>query len=176
MDIGTQSEVVLREAGYETWPWTGASPPVICFESATLVGFVHVFGNAKELLDRWEAAQQRVLARHAPALRAAGAKAWNVYSVFLTSELAPDLQRHVEKLEENFALTRKIARTAIQTAEDVTNVLMPLCPIKAQAILDNADITDRLRGRAKDVPVEALNAFLGDRRPEDVAAILGCPA
>jgi hypothetical protein len=175
MDIGTRSEVVLREAGYETWPWTGASPPVICFESATVIGFVHVFGSAKGLLDTWEAAQQRVLARHAPALRAAGTKAWNVYSVLLTSELAPTLQHQVEKLEENFALTRKIARTAIQTAEDVTNVLMPLGPIKAQPLLENADIADRLRARAKDVPVEALNAFLGDLRPEDVAEILGSP-
>jgi hypothetical protein len=176
MDIGTQSEVVLREAGYETWPWTGASPPVICFESATVVGFVHVFSTARELLDAWEAAQQRILARHAPALRAAGVKAWNVYSVFLTSELALGLQRQVEKLEENFALTRKIARTAIQTTEDVRNVLMPLGPIRAQPLLENADIAGRLRARTKDVPVEALNAFLGDLRPEDVAEILGSPA
>ncbi|MDA9442963.1 hypothetical protein XH98_28485 [Bradyrhizobium sp. CCBAU 51745] len=175
MDIGTQSEVVLRGAGYETWPWTGTSPPVICFESATVVGFVHVFGSAKELLDTWQAAQQRILARHAAALRAGGAKAWNVYSVFLTSELAPTLQHQVEKLEENFALTRKIARTAIQTAEDVTNVLMPLTPIKAKPLLESDDIADRLRSRAKDVPVEALNAFLGDLRPEDVAEILGSP-
>ena len=176
MDIGTQSEVVLREAGYETWPWTGASPPVICFESATVVGFVHVFSTARDLLDTWETSQQRVLARHAPALRAAGAKAWNVYSVFLTSELTPDLQRRVERLEEDFALTRKIARTAIQTPEDVANVLMPLGPIKAQPLLENADIADRLRFRAKDIPVDALNAFLGDLRPEDVADILGSPS
>lgn len=176
MEIRTQSEIILREAGYETWPWTGTSPPVICFESATVIGFVHVFSTARELLDTWEVAQQRVLARHGPALRAAGTKAWNVYSVFLTSELAQDLQRQVEKLEENFALTRKIARTAIQTAEDVANVLMPLGPIKAQPLLEEADIAERLRARAKDVPVEALNAFLGDQRPEDVVEILGSPA
>jgi hypothetical protein len=176
MDIRTQSEIILREAGYQTWPWTGTSPPVICFESATVIGFVHVFSTARELLDTWEVEQQRVLARYGPALRAAGTKAWNVYSVLLTSELAQDLQRQVEKLEENFALTRKIARTAIQTAEDVANVLMPLGPIKAQPLLEEADIADRLRARAKDVPVAALNAFLGDQRPEDVAEILGSPA
>lgn len=176
MDIGTQSEVVLREAGYATWPWTGASPPVICFENATLVGFVHIFGTARELLEGWELAQQRVLARHAAGLRAAGTKAWNVYSVFLTSELAPNLQRSVEKLEENFSLTRKIARTGIQTAEDVSNVLMSLGPIKSQPLLENANIADRLRARAKDVPGDALNAFLGDLPPEDVVEILGNPA
>ena len=99
MDIGTQSEIVLREAGYQTWAWTGASPPVICFESAALIGFVYVFPTARELLETWEAAQQRVLSRHAPALRTAGAKAWNVYSVLLTSELSPTFQRRVEQLE-----------------------------------------------------------------------------
>lgn len=173
MDIPTQSEVILREAGYETWAWTGSSPPVTCFESATLVGFVHVFSTARDLLENWEAAQQRVLSRHAPALKAAGAKAWNVYSVLLTSELAPSFQWQVERLEENFTLTRKIARTAIQTVEDLANALLPLGPIRAQPILEDADIADRLRSRAKDIPVEALNAFLGDMKPDDVAEILG---
>lgn len=173
MDIGTQSEIVLREAGYQTWAWTGTSPPVICFESATVVGFIHVFSTAQELLETWEAAQQRVLSRHALALRAAGAKAWNVYSVLLTSEMAPALQRQVERLEEDFTLTRKIARTAIQTAEDVANVLLPFGPIRAQPILEDADVASRLRTRAKDLPVEALNAFLADGKAEDVAEILG---
>lgn len=172
MDIGTQCEVVLRETGYETWPWTGTSPPVICFENASVIGFVHVFSSANDLLDNWESSQKRVLARHTPALRSAGSKAWNVYSIFLTTELAPHTQRKVEKLEENFILTRKIARTAIQTPEDVENVLMPLAPLKAQPLLESTNIADRLRARAKDVPPQALTAFLGDARPEDVANIL----
>jgi hypothetical protein len=173
MDIGTQSEIILREAGYDTWAWTGASPPVICFENATLVGFIHVFDSAEDLLVSWEAAQQRILARHAPALRAAGNKAWNVYSVFLTSELSRALQREIEKLEEDFTLTRKIARTAIQGVEDLAVVLMPLVPIKSQPLLDNAAVAERLRTRAKDVPVQALEAFLANVKPEDVAEILG---
>jgi hypothetical protein len=172
MDIGTQSEIVLRESGYQTWAWTGASPPVICFENTTVAGFVHVFPTAQELLATWEAAQQRVLSRHAPAFRAAGAKAWNVYSVLLTSELAPALQRRVERLEEDFSLTRKIARTAIQTPEDVTNALLPLGPIRAQPLLEGADVASRIRTRATDLPIEALNAFLGDGTPDDVVEIL----
>lgn len=172
MDIGTQSEIILREGGYNTWAWTGASPPVICFENATLVGFIHIFGSAEDLLTSWEAAQQRILARHAAALRAAGNKAWNVYSVFLTSELSPARQREIEKLEEDFTLTRKIARTAIQSLEDLEVVLMPLVPIRSQPLLDNTAVADRLRTRAKEVPVQALEAFLADLTPEDVAEIL----
>lgn len=173
MDIGTQSEIILREAAYDTWAWTGASPPVICFENATLLGFIHVFGSAEDLLTSWEAAQQRILARYAPALRVAGNKAWNVYSVFLSSERAPALQRKIESLEEDFTLTRKIARTAIQSVDDLEMVLMPLMPINSQPLLDNAAVADRLRAGVKDVPVKALEAFLANVKPEDVAEILG---
>jgi hypothetical protein len=173
MDIATQAEIYLREAGYETWAWTGLSPGVTCFENSTLVGFIHVFNTAEELLVHWEERQQRVLSRHAAALRLAGAKAWNVYSVLVTSEMAPNLQRQVERLEEDFTLTRKIARTAIQTIEDLTHALMPLAPIKAQPLLENAHVGDRLLSRAKDVPQVALNAFLGALGAEEIAEILG---
>src|SRR5688572_30903989 len=118
MDIATQAEIVLRGAGYETWPWTGVLPSVTCFENAALIGFVHVFSSADELLTHWEAAQQAVVSRHSAALRAAGAKAWNVYSVFLAENPAPTQQRAVERIEENFALTRKIARTGVRTQDD----------------------------------------------------------
>jgi len=173
MDIGTQAEIVLREAGYDTWAWTGASPPVICFENAGLVGFLHVFDTADDLLRQWEEAQQRVLARHTASLRAAGAKAWNVYSVFLTSQAAPDLQPQVERLEENFSLTRKIASTGVGTADDLVSALMPLLPIRAQPLLHDADVVERLRSRAKDLPASALLAFLNIPNVQDVAEILG---
>lgn len=173
IDIATQAEVVLREAGYQTWVWTGASLPVVCFENSTIVGFLYVFDTAEKLLADWEAFQARVLARHAAPLRAAGAKAWNVYSVFLTSENSPSLLRDVERLEEDFALTRKIARTAVQLVQDIERALLPLAPIKAQPILRNANVGDRLRSRAKDVPPLALQAFLGTPSAADVADMLG---
>ena len=173
MDIPTQAEVFLREAGYQTWVWTGASPPVTCFENPTIVGFLHVFDTADDLLAKWEDSQALVLSRHAAPLRAAGAKAWNVYSVFLTSEQAPTLRREVERIEEDFSLTRKIARVAIQIGEDLDHALMPLAPIKAQPILENANVEDRLRARAKDLPPFALQAFLGPANAAEVAEMLG---
>ena len=84
MDIFTQAEILLRDAQYETWTWTGSAGPVACFEIAALMGFVHVFDTADALLGAWKENEQVVLARHAASLRGAGAKAWNVYSVFLT--------------------------------------------------------------------------------------------
>lgn len=172
MDIASQAEIALRGAGYETWPWTGVSPAVTYFENAALVGFVHVFSSADELLEGWEAVQQAVLSRHSAALRAAGAKAWNVYSVFLTDEQSPTQQRAVERIEENFALTRKIARAGVRTQEDLERALLPLTAIKAQPIPSDTDFQDRLRARLKDVSPDVLVAFLGAASAEEVAKIL----
>jgi hypothetical protein len=173
MDIHTQAEIFLREAGYETWVWTGASAPVTCFENSTILGFLHVFETAADLLVSWETVQGRVLARHAAELRAAGVKAWNVYSILLTSERAPERRREVERLEEDLSLTRKIARTAIQVVEDLDHVLLPLAPIRAKPLLENANVGGRVRARAKDLPPPALRAFLGGATPEEVAEMLG---
>lgn len=172
MDIATQTEVLLRGAGYETWTWAGATPPVICFENAALIGFVHVFPSTSDLLSRWQEAQNAALSRHGPALRAAGAKAWNVYSVFLTEEQAPNRHWLVERIEEDFTLTRKIARASVRTQDDLERTLLPLTAIRAQPLVSEADFEDRLRARLKDVPSNVLAAFLGTTSAEEVARIL----
>lgn len=172
MDIATQAEVLLREAGYETWTWTGVAPAVICFENAALIGFVHVFPSANDLLESWQGAQTATLSRHGPALRAAGAKAWNVYSVFLTEEQVPTRQREVERIEEDFALTRKIARAGVRTHDDLERTLLPLRAVRAQPLPSDTDFEDRLRARLKDVSPDVLAAFLGTIPADEVARIL----
>ncbi|MCP8883376.1 hypothetical protein NIM87_07695 [Devosia sp. XJ19-1] len=173
MDIATQAEIVLRNAQYETWSWSGPSGPVTCFESAALMGFVHVFVNAEALMAGWQASQKTSLARHAASLRGAGMKAWNVYSVLLTAERAPSLARAIERIEEDFTLTRKIARTAVTTAEDVERALLPLIGLRAQPLLGATNFEDRLRSRLKDVPADAVAAFLNETPAVEVARILG---
>jgi len=172
MDIATQTEILLRGVGYETWTWTSTTPAVICFENAALIGFVHVFPSANDLLTHWQEAQNAALSRHAPALRAAGAKAWNVYSVFLTAEQIPTQQRAVERIEEDFTLTRKIARAGMRTQDDLERTLLPLMPVRAQPLLSETDFEDRLRARLKDVSPDVLTAFLGTVPAEEVARIL----
>ncbi|MBP0632386.1 hypothetical protein [Cupriavidus sp. AcVe19-1a] len=172
MDIAMQTEVLLRVAGYETWTWAGTTPAVICFENAALIGFVYVFPSANDLLTRWQEAQNTVLSRHGAALRAAGAKAWNVYSVFLTGEQAPTQQRAVERIEEDFTLTRKIARAGVRTQDDLERTLLPLAAVRAQPLISETDFEDRLRLRLKNVSPDALTAFLGTTPAEEVARIL----
>lgn len=173
MDIPTQVEIALRDAQYDTWVSTSSSSPVTCFESVALMGFVHVFDSARALLNEWETRQDHVLARHSVALRTAGAKAWNVYSLFLTAESAPDQTGTIERIEENFELTRKIARESVRTVDDVERSLLPLISIRSKPSLGATDFKDRLRSRLKDLPSEAVTAFLSDTSSVEVSRILG---
>lgn len=173
MDITTQAQIVLRDAHFETWSWSGPQGPVTCFENSSVMGFAHVFESAEALMAEWQTSQKTALARHAVSLRGAGSKAWNVYSIFLTADRAPSLARAIERIEEDFTLTRKIARTSIRTAEDVEMSLFPLIAIRSQPMLVASNFEDRLRARLKDVPADALTAFLNDTPAADVARILG---
>lgn len=174
MDIFVQTEILLRDIQYETWTWTGLAGPVTCFESAALIGFVHVFDTADALLCNWRASQQAALARHAASLRAAGAKAWNVYSIFLTSDQDVRRAREIERIEEDFSLTRKIARASIVTTDDVEKALLPLLSFRSKPLLGMSNFETRLRTRLKDIPSEAVTAFINNETtPAEVARILG---
>ena len=173
MDIYIQSEILLRDAQYDTWTWSSPAGPVTCFENAALMGFVHVFDTADALLRSWEERQKITLARHATFLRGAGTKAWNVYSLFLTENSDPLRGREIERIEEDFSLTRKIARASIKTADDVEMALLPLLSIRSKPLLGAANFETRLRTRLKDTAPDGVTAFLNDASPAEVARILG---
>ena len=172
MDIAHQVEIALRNAGYSTWQARHSSGSFICFENAVLIGFVHAFDSATTLLTQWKAVQEAVLKQYRVALRGAREKAWNVYSIFLTEDEEPSLQRVIERLEEDFTLTRKIARGGIRTANDVEHVLLPLTSVQARPSLGATDFEDRLRNRLKEVSSEAVTAFLAETDAIEVAHIL----
>jgi len=176
MDILIQAEILLRDAQYDTWTWTAPTGPVTCFESASVMGFIHLFDSAEALLQGWKANQQLALARHSASLRGAGTKAWNVYSIFLTGNRDPSRSREIERIEEDFSLTRKIARASISTPEDVENALLPLLSIRSKLLLSASDFETRLRSRLRDIPSDAVTAFLNDTPADEVARILGATA
>ena len=173
MDIQTQVAITLRTADYETWSVTNIVPEVTCFENHSIIGFVHAFDSADALLAEWEERQTKVLARHAATLRIAGTKAWNVYSVFLTAEKTPFRQREIERLEEDFRLTRKIARGSIQTPRDIERALLPLTGLKSQPLLNDSNFEERLRSRLKNLPMEVVSTFLRNNDADEIARMLG---
>ena len=173
MDIHTQAEIALREAGYDTWQTEGGAQAVTCFESQSVAGFLYVFDTCDALLSRWRESQQAVLNRYAAALRPAGVKAWNVYSVFLTGDPGtPSKVFQIEKIEEDFVLTRKIARCGVALAEDVSNALLPLLPVGTFAAPTTADYETQLQRRLNEVGEKVATAFLSTQPPSAVAAFL----
>lgn len=172
MDIERQVEIALRNAGYVTSRVRRESEFFICFENALLIGFAHVFESAAALLTQWETVQEAVLKQFSVALRGAGEKTWNVYSIFLTDDEEPERQREIERLEENFALTRKIARGGIRSANDIEQILLPLTSVQAQPSLGATDFEGRLRNRLKKLSPEAVKAFLAKTDATQVARIL----
>ncbi|MBF2753680.1 MAG: hypothetical protein ISN29_00225 [Gammaproteobacteria bacterium AqS3] len=173
MDIARQSEIYLRGSGYDTWSWySDNSHSITCFESATIMGFIYVFSSAEELISKWKFEQQKALSSHSAALRMSGDKAWNVYSVFLTGDKDQSRQREVEQIEEDFSLTRKIARVNINTSKDIEYALLPITEIKAKPIFSDAGFEDKFRSRLSSVSDDVLNAFLGDQNSEEIAKML----
>lgn len=160
--LTSQVEILLGNAGYATWPQLGGTQPVICFEDSTVAGFVHVFANSDALIAGWEIAQNSVLARNAAALRGAGDKAWNIYTVLLTAAPASKEQAALlDAIEENFEATRKIACAGIATPTDVIAALQPLLPIQSQSHIGATDYEARLRAGLSEMPPGTITALLG---------------
>jgi hypothetical protein len=170
MEIVSQSQVILRDAGYATHE---LGPAAMTFEDDTLLGFVHVFPDVGTLLAEWISVQRAVLARSAPQLRMSREKAWNVYALFLTgARPKADEQRALDAIEEDFAATRKIARAPIGTLADLRQALLPLLPIIPGREATVSDYQTKLRGRLSMLPPAAVDAIIGTTEPDDIARIL----
>jgi hypothetical protein len=131
MRVLHDAEGILRGAGYtvQLRPEDGA---LLYFEDYSLVGFVAVFGTTSALIGDWRLHQDAFLRRHSVRLRRDPTKSWNVYSILLTDDAATESERRaITQIEEDFASTRKIARSTLTTRADVGRALLPLLPIAA---------------------------------------------
>jgi hypothetical protein len=171
MDIANQSQLILRNAGYETMPWTGGSVPVVCFENQSVLGFLYIFPTASAMFENWRAVQEVVLRRFSPAIKLSGQKAWNVYSVFVTEDSAPNTWT-AERIEEDFTLTRKIAHAGVTSLDELRQALLPLLPVASRPQVEQTNFAEILRERLSEISPAAVNAFLGAAQPKDVADIL----
>lgn len=177
MDIRSTVEITLREAGYATWLWSPGKLEVTCFEDEALGGFVHLFTDSKQLLETWQNVQDATLSRYAPVLKAAGAKAWNIYSVFLAQQPVGSSGelRMLNKIEEQLQHTRKIVKAGLMTEKDVRSALLPLLPISSLATISTIDFTSRLKSKLVDLPPKAISAFLSKVDASEVVAVLSEP-
>lgn len=173
MDISKETEIILRDNGYNTWQWTDSSQSVICFENESILGFIHIVSGCMEIIDKWRAIQDVTLARFKPELKKAGEKAWNVYSIFLTEGRADTQTKNMlNSIEENFQLTRKIVRAGINSQQQLIGALLPLLSIRNKPIFDESNFDEKLFTNLSKLHVEGAKAFTKNIKPRDIAQIL----
>lgn len=174
-DLLSSLQIVLQEAGYETWLTPVDRFTAVCFEDEAVIGLATVFDDVASLLDRWRGIEAALLSRFAPRLREAEDKAWNVYSLFLTSASADESQaRTLSQLEEDLEQTRKIAASGLNDRETIVAAILPVLPLQYRPRLDKEDLAERLRTRIATIAPAAAQAALDDSvPPADVVLLLG---
>src|SRR5437016_1545841 len=144
------AESVLLGTNYDVGR-TGRERPSVYFEDYSLFGLLVVYDSVSELIADWRKEQDVFLNKHAPLLRNASQKAWNCYTVHLTSASATLQETEVLiSIEEDFASTRKIARGSIITTADMIAALLPVLPIQNPVSMTAESAEDVVKGRLKD--------------------------
>lgn len=173
-DIMAQAEAMLKAAGYATWRRNERNETSLVLEDPSSIGFLYVFDTADALLRSYKLREEATLSAYASALRSAGDKAWNVYSVFLTAEeCKADVERRVLRIEENLRRTRKIARASVTSERALEVALLPLLPLIARRESKLSDYSDRLERKIANVNGPAVaRAFFGSASSDEVARML----
>ena len=162
-DLKSQVQITLQEARYKTWLSVMEDLDVVGFEDESVMGFACIFDAVPTLLTRWQDLETRLLAKHAPALKKAGEKTWNIYSVFLSAAVPNETQlREIRAIEENQERTRKLAASGLTNQQALITALLPLLPLQNQPTLDREDfdVTARLTRRIAAIAPSVAKAAL----------------
>src|SRR5215472_16872369 len=176
-DLKPTVQALLQDAGYETWLVALDDHEVVVFEDEATMGFACLFEIAPNMLKEWQNLETRFLMNFSLALKKAGEKTWNVYSVLLcTTSCSENEARAIRWIEEDLQRTRKVTGIATNGRGDVVTVLLPLLPIQYQPRLDTEDfnLTQRLKRRIGNIAPAAEQAALDSSvLPTDVVRLLG---
>ncbi|MCG8405480.1 MAG: hypothetical protein MI923_09810 [Phycisphaerales bacterium] len=132
------------------------------------MGVLYELASLEKLFDHWKELQDSFLATHAQQFTTAPSKAWNIYSVYITSQVA-DIPARSElmAIEEDFQSTRKLARAAIITRRDLDSALLPLLPIRHVPSLTAEDADEELRRRLREIE-ENAQLFAAETQPSEI--------
>jgi hypothetical protein len=177
-DLTSTVQIILQEAGYETWLVSIEDLTAICFEDDAVLGFACIFDQPNSLLARWRKVEATFLARHAPRFREAQEKAWNVYSIFLCAATAtPDHMREIRHIDEDLEQTRKVASCGLVGQDDIVAAILPILPIQSRPRLEGEDLTERLKKRIAAIAPYAVDAALDEQvAPAEVVRLLRAPS
>ena len=166
MDLIREAKVVLENNGYSVE--ISSQENILYFEDISVLGFLSVYQDVHSIVAGWEKDQDEFLKQHASCIRNAQAKAWNVYSIFLTREDSPPQKKtELVRIEEDFRSTRKIARCNLKTRQDLTRCLLSLLPIQHSITMMPEDLILRLRSRLS-LSSALTDMLLGDATSDDI--------
>ena len=174
-DLTSTLQIILKDAGYQSWLISVDRRTIISFEDEALIGFAFTFETPQSLISQWQDQETAVLARFNQQFREAQDKAWNIYSLFLCASSADEAQaREIREIEENLERTRKIAACDLTSHEETAFAILPILPIQYRPRLEEEHYVDRLRKRIADFAPLAADAALNETIPAaEVAHILG---
>jgi hypothetical protein len=173
MDIQPQAEVILRKAGYRTRTLDSSGTPTLSFEDDSIIGFLKVFQTVAEMSSSWQDAERSLLSRYAVQFRAAPAKSWNIYCVFLVEQpaIGEDIYS-IDRIEEDFSSTRKIARAGVSSISELQRALLPLLPLQVVTTAFSPDSGATLRSRLSILPRPVVDAVVTGQGPEEILRIV----
>lgn len=145
MNILFETIDILESEGYKT-KQSDTSEDKAYFEDESLLGFISVHTSLQDIIATWKENQDEFLNKNAIKLRADPVKAWNIYSIFLTSDFEEKrLLEKIAEIEEDFRGSRKIIGNDIQIKNDLVRTLLPLLSIQKIITIQPEDTISRLR-------------------------------
>jgi hypothetical protein len=172
MSLLPDVESLLSKAGYRMMR-NSAVPSSVAFEDDSLFGFVVEYDTINSLQEGWKKAEQVFLTLHAPSLRRADQKAWNCYSIHITSDVGSESDiRSLLPIEEDFKSTRKIARAALSSRKDLIHALAPLLPLQNVIAPERQASQPDLKERLHEWPASVVEALSGDATSDEIVALL----
>ncbi len=172
LNILQESRAILDGADFSTR--ASREPDIFYFENDRLLGFLWEAPSVSSLLREWETHQDNFLELNAARLKGSGLKSWNIYSVLLTADVIDEATRtKLIEIEEDFRATRKIARGAIISPDELKDTLLPLLPLQNLALDGSGhDNEQAARQRLTHVPERALQALLNPGKPSERLEVL----
>lgn len=162
---------VLEGEGYQTYaPEPDAS--FFYFEDLSVIGQVQTPDTANEIIEHWESVQDTFLRTNAPKFLRDATKAWNLYTVMLTTDPGDKtVPARLFAIEEDFRGTRKIVRAGVLSRDDILSALAPLLPLQRLLVVGRPQARQRLAERLSLVH-HALTPLTSNESAESIAAAL----
>lgn len=142
MDIVNEVISILEIEGYST---RLISENKLIFEDESLCGFISVQDTIQTILETWETIQNDFVKEKTNHLREDISKAFNLYSIFLTSDNIQKYKPQIINIQEDFKSSRKIVGYGINTTQDIKRILLPLISIQKKSSIETSNFLDKIK-------------------------------